>query len=136
MGIHIHIAYESLAKVIILALFAGNSPLSAKMFMVAGDQVVVNKQLPCFTKAVQMIFCSYYLHNIDSCRRFQYACTHCLSVCKHTAFKPGNSSPAHNSVTSVSQGNIIEHNWTWLYVFEDRERFHLSPKGLHQFMLV
>uniref|UniRef100_A0A8C5CYA4 Uncharacterized protein n=1 Tax=Gadus morhua TaxID=8049 RepID=A0A8C5CYA4_GADMO len=43
----------------------GNSPLTAKMFMVAVDQVIVNEQLPCFTKALEMMFCSYYLHNID-----------------------------------------------------------------------
>ncbi|KAJ8375251.1 hypothetical protein SKAU_G00058310 [Synaphobranchus kaupii] len=43
----------------------GNSPLTAKMFMVAVDQVIVNEQLPCFTKAFHMMFCSYYLHNID-----------------------------------------------------------------------
>ena len=50
---------------IVLALFTGNSPLTAKMFMVAVDQVIVNEQLPCFTKALEMMFCSYYLHNID-----------------------------------------------------------------------
>ena len=50
---------------IVLALFTGNSPLTAKMFMVAVDQVIVNEQLPCFTKALVMMFCSYYLHNID-----------------------------------------------------------------------
>ncbi|KAI7814578.1 hypothetical protein IRJ41_021835 [Triplophysa rosa] len=43
----------------------GNSPFSAKMFMIAVDQVIVNDQLPSFKKAFQMMFCSYDLHNID-----------------------------------------------------------------------
>lgn len=43
----------------------GNSPLTAKVFMVAVDQFIVNEQLPSFNKALQMMFCSYYLHNID-----------------------------------------------------------------------
>ncbi|XP_067280466.1 uncharacterized protein [Pseudorasbora parva] len=43
----------------------GNNPLYAKMFMVAVDQFIVNDQLPSFKKAFQMMFCSYYLHNID-----------------------------------------------------------------------
>ncbi|KAF3836761.1 hypothetical protein F7725_004225 [Dissostichus mawsoni] len=38
----------------------GNSPLTAKTFMVAVDQVIVNEQLPTFTKALQFMFCSYY----------------------------------------------------------------------------
>ena len=50
-----------MAKVIILALFAGNSLLTAKMFMVAVDQVVVSEQLPCFTNAVQMMFDDAFL---------------------------------------------------------------------------
>ncbi|KTF92733.1 hypothetical protein cypCar_00014634 [Cyprinus carpio] len=33
--------------------------------MVAVDQFIVNDQLPSFNKALQMMFCSYYLHNID-----------------------------------------------------------------------
>lgn len=49
----------------LLALFTGNSPLTAKMFMVAVDQIIVNMQLPSFTKALQMMFCSYYVHNVD-----------------------------------------------------------------------
>ena len=49
----------------LLSLFTGNSPLTAKMFMVAVDQVIVNEKLPSFTKAFQMMFCSYYLQNID-----------------------------------------------------------------------
>lgn len=43
----------------------GNNPLTAKMFMVAVDQFIVNGQVPSFNKAFQMMFCSYYLHNID-----------------------------------------------------------------------
>ncbi|XP_033940126.2 uncharacterized protein [Pseudochaenichthys georgianus] len=43
----------------------GNSPLTAKTFMVAVDQVIVNEQLPIFTKALQFMFCSYYVQNID-----------------------------------------------------------------------
>ncbi|KAE8278719.1 hypothetical protein D5F01_LYC23638 [Larimichthys crocea] len=46
-------------------LHCGNSPLTAKMFMVAVDHVIVNEQLPCFNKALEMMFCSYYVHNID-----------------------------------------------------------------------
>lgn len=45
--------------------FTSNSPLTAKMFMVAVDQVIVKEQLPCFNKAFEMMFCSYYVHNID-----------------------------------------------------------------------
>ncbi|KAL1249112.1 hypothetical protein QQF64_022430 [Cirrhinus molitorella] len=43
----------------------GNSPLTAKMFMVAVDQFIVNDQLSSFNSAFRMMFCSYYLHNID-----------------------------------------------------------------------
>ncbi|KAI7813531.1 hypothetical protein IRJ41_018610 [Triplophysa rosa] len=44
---------------------AGNNPLTAKMFMIAVDQVIIHDQLPIFKNAFQMMFCSYYLHNID-----------------------------------------------------------------------
>ncbi|KAK3545099.1 hypothetical protein QTP86_034634 [Hemibagrus guttatus] len=43
----------------------GNSPLTAKVFMVAVDQVIINDQLNSFNIAFQMMFCSYYVHNID-----------------------------------------------------------------------
>ncbi|XP_057211347.1 uncharacterized protein LOC130567342 [Triplophysa rosa] len=43
----------------------GNNPLTAKMFMIAVDQVIIHDQLPIFKNAFQMMFCSYYLHNID-----------------------------------------------------------------------
>lgn len=79
-----------MAKVIILALFAGNSLLTAKMFMVAVDQVVVSEQLPCFTNAVQMMFCSYYLHSIDYpvelAATLEFLQRYAFSMHVHTAF--------------------------------------------------
>ncbi|KAK3524253.1 hypothetical protein QTP70_025868 [Hemibagrus guttatus] len=43
----------------------GNRPLTAKVFMVAVDQVIINDWLNSFNSAFQMMFCSYYVHNID-----------------------------------------------------------------------
>ncbi|KAK0134928.1 Protein ALP1-like [Merluccius polli] len=43
----------------------GDSALTAKFFMVAVDQVIVNEHFTSFSKAFQLMFCSYYVHNID-----------------------------------------------------------------------
>ena len=71
-------------------IIAGNSPLTDKMFTVDVDQVIVNEQLPCFTKAFQMMFCSYHLHNVDNPVELAAPLTflqrYAFSMHAHTAF--------------------------------------------------
>lgn len=88
--------------------------------MIAVDQVIVNEQLPCFTKAVQMMFCSYYLHNIDYpvelAATLEFLQRYAFSMHAHTAFLMVNT-PHSNLATPpqlithlacISQGNLIE----------------------------
>lgn len=50
---------------LILCLFKGENPLTASVYMVAVDQMIVNDHLLSFTKALYLTFSLYYILNIS-----------------------------------------------------------------------